>query len=130
MLPLGLVLFLWRGKFQPESKDDAPSLKEVFAKFDYLGVLVFGAAVVTLLLGLQFGGAVYTWSNWRTIVSLTVAGCLYLLFGIVQWWKGTNALVPWGIISNRTMFFSMAYSATLDGAYFILTYGVRTLIAV
>jgi hypothetical protein len=93
--------------------------KEVFTKFDYIGVLVFAAAVITLLLGLQLG-AVYTWST-----SLAMAGFLYLVFSLVQWWKGADALVPWGIISNRTMFFSMAYSATLDGAYFILAYGVR-----
>jgi len=118
------VLFLWRGKFVPESRDDKPPLKEVLANFDYPGMIVFAAAIVALLLGLQFGSTSYSWSDGRTIASLTVAGVLSLIFVAIEWGKGNNAIVPRRIIRNRVVSLSSIYTSTLDGAYFVMTYQV------
>jgi MFS family permease len=119
------VLILWRGHFTLELKDRNASLAKVLARVDYLGILVFIAAVVMLLLGFQFGGSSYSWSDKRTVASLTVAGALALIFSAIQWWKGSNALVPKNILGMRVVLLSSLYSAALDGAYFILAYQVR-----
>ena len=108
----------------PGSRDDKPPLKEILVKFDYPGIAVFAAGVVALLLGLQFGGSSYSWSGGRTIASLTVAGALFLIFAAIEWWKGSDALVPGKIIGNRVVSLSSIYTSTLDGAYFILVYQV------
>ena len=118
------VLLLWKGSFIPDSGDDKPRVKEILRKFDYPGILIFAAAVVALLLGLQYGGSSYSWSDGRTISSLTVAGMLFLVFTAVEFWKGSEAIVPVEIIRNRVVSLSTIYTATLDGAYFIMTYQV------
>jgi hypothetical protein len=124
---LAPVLFFWKGKFLPPSKDDTPTAREVFAKLDYHGIVVFTAAVVALLLGLQFGGLTYKWSDRRTVASLVVAGVLFIVFSAIEWWKGDNAILPGKIIGSRVVCLASIYTATLDGAYFILTYQVRIL---
>ena len=118
------VLIIWRGRILPGSRNEKPSPKEVLLTFDYSGMAVFAAGIVALLLGLQFGGSTYSWSDGRTIASLTVAGVLSLMFVAIEWWEGDNAIVPGEVIGNRTVSLSSIYSATLDGAYFILTYQV------
>ena len=102
-------------------RDDKPSLKKVLVKFHYPGIAVFAAAVVALLLGLQFGGSSYLWSDGRTIASLTVAGVLFLIFATIESWKGSDAIVPGKIIGNRVGSLSSIYISTLDGAHLILT---------
>ncbi|KAK3174858.1 hypothetical protein OEA41_002104 [Lepraria neglecta] len=104
--------------------DYKSSLKEVLVKFDYPGIAVFAAAVVALLLGLQFGGSSYSWSDGRTIASLTIAGVLFLISAAIESWKGSDAIVPGKIIGNRVVSLSSIYTSTLDGAYFILTYQI------
>lgn len=103
------------------SRDDKPSLKKVLVKFDYPGIAVFAAAIVALLLGLQFGGSSYSWSDGRTIALLTVAGVLFLIFVAIESWKGSNAIVPGKIIGNRVVSLSSIYTSTLDRAHLILT---------
>ena len=122
------ILFLWRGEFLPDSRGDRPSIKEVLVKFDYLGFLVFAAAVVALLLGLQFGGSRYSWSDKRTISSLAIASILFLAFAATEWWKGSDAILPALIIRKRVVWLSLISTATLDGAYFILVYQVFRLL--
>ena len=92
--------------------------------FDYLGVCSFAGFIVALLLGLQFGGSSYSWSDRRTIACLSVASVLSISFAIIEWRRGNNALVPMNIISNKVVNLSPFYNFMLDGAYFVLTYQV------
>lgn len=106
------------------SKDGKPTTREVFAKFDYPGIIAFTAAIVTLLLGLQFGGSSYKWSDRRTIASLSVSGILFVSFFLLEWWQGDNAILPSKILGTRVVALASVYTATLDGAYFVLMYQV------
>lgn len=118
------VLYLWKGTFLPVSKDDKPSMKKIMVRFDYLGIVLFAAAVIALLLALQFGGSSYSWSDGRTIASLTTSGVFFLAFAAVEWWKGSDAMVPGKVIGKTVVSFSLIFTATLDGSYFTLTYQV------
>ncbi|TGO24600.1 hypothetical protein BPAE_0099g00360 [Botrytis paeoniae] len=117
---LAPVLFLWKGKFVHPSKNGKPTTREVFAKFDYPGIIAFTAAIVALLLGLQFGGSSYKWSDRRTIVS----GVLFVSFFLLEWWQGDNAILPSKILGTRVVALASVYTATLDGAYFVLMYQI------
>jgi MFS family permease len=118
------ILVLWRGKFLSALDDGQSSTKIALLKFDYLGILSFAAAIVALLLGLQLGSSNQSWSDGRTIAVLTLAIVLMLIFAAVEWWKGDNAILPKGIAGERVVLLSSIYTATLDGAYFVLAYQV------
>jgi len=118
------ILYLWRNKFKPQTGDDRTPVRKVLAELDYAGIVAFAAAAVTLILALQFGGATYTWSDRRTIASLTTSGVLFIIFAAIQWWKGDDAILPGRVIGTRVMIISSIYSATLDGAFFILVYQI------
>lgn len=92
---------------------------------DYPGIVIFAAAIIALLLGLQFGGSTYTWSDRRTIACLVVTGVLALILVLVEWRKGDKAIIPANVLCKREVSLSCLYTVGVDGAYFILTYQVR-----
>ena len=47
----------------PEVDDDRSPIKTALLKLDYIGMVIFAAATVALLLALQFGGYFYRWKN-------------------------------------------------------------------
>ncbi|PQE20372.1 major facilitator superfamily transporter protein [Rutstroemia sp. NJR-2017a BBW] len=86
-------------------------------------MVVFTAAVVALLLGLQFGGSTYSWSDRRTVASLTVGGVIFVLFAAIEWWKGGNAILPGNIIRSRVvpLWFQAIYGLSArDSSYRII----------
>ena len=118
------VLYIWKGTFFVTSEDKKSSMKSVLMTFDYVGFLCSSAAIVALLLGLQFGGSSYSWSDGRTIACIVIAGVLTLMFITVEWRKGHDALVPGSVLGTRVVSLSCLYTTTMDGALFILTYQV------
>jgi hypothetical protein len=126
------VIFLWRKRLtqKPKHKKDAqniPSPYQSLANIDHIGIVVFAGAVTSLLLGLQYGGSVYSWSDGRTIACLVIGVALSLGLLLIEWWKGDDAIVPPQAIRDRVVVLTSIFTATLDGAYFVVTYQVRTL---
>lgn len=76
-------------------------LKQSLTKFDVWGISTFAAAIVCLLLALQFGGPNNQWSDARTIGTLTLAPFFFIAFALVQYWKKKDALLPQSVIVNR-----------------------------
>ncbi|QKX56011.1 uncharacterized protein TRUGW13939_03110 [Talaromyces rugulosus] len=60
----------------------------------------------------------------RTIACLVIGIALSLSFMLVEWWKGDYATVPPKVIKDRVVILSSVFTATLDGAYFVVTYQV------
>ncbi|KAL9611894.1 MAG: hypothetical protein Q9167_003475 [Letrouitia subvulpina] len=75
-----------------------------------------------LLLALQLGGSIYTWSNARSITPLAIAGVLFVTFLLIQRWKGDTAMLPPRIAKLRVVYICAIYSGTLDAAYFVMVY--------
>lgn len=128
---IGPVIILWRKRLtkMPKHKKDAQKISTLYqslANIDYIGIVVFAGAVTSLLLGLQYGGSVYSWSDRRTIACLVIGIALSLGFVLVEWWKGDDAIVPPKVIRDRVVILSSVFTATLDGAYFVVTYQVRS----
>lgn len=94
---------------------------------DYLGMLTIVPSVVSLLLALQLGGSVFTWSDARAIVPIAVAAVLLVVFVLIQRWKGDSAMLPPRIAKLRAVIVSATYSATLDAGYLVMVYCVSTL---
>lgn len=120
------VLLIWKGRFMPEVDDDRPPIKTALLKLDYIRMVISAATTTALLLALQFGGSTYTWSDGRTIASITTRLALFFVFVIFERFKGNDALVPNMIAWTRVVMLSSIYTSTLDGAYFILVYQICT----
>jgi MFS family permease len=60
------------------------SLKERIKNYDFVGSLLFVGFVMSLVMAVNFGGALYAWDNGRTIALFVVAGCLLIVFAVQQ----------------------------------------------
>lgn len=90
---------------------------------DPLGLVLFIAAIVSLILGLQFSGA-SGWSDPKVITLLVLFGVFILAFAAVQVWLQERATLPPRIITKRQVIACSLYAMTLDGAYFVVIYYV------
>ncbi|KAI9654953.1 MAG: hypothetical protein M1821_005706 [Bathelium mastoideum] len=52
--------------------------------FDFLGALLSIGAIMSLVMGINFGGALYNWSSGQEIALFVVAGLLFVVFAIQQ----------------------------------------------
>jgi MFS family permease len=100
-------------------------LKEIFARVDYVGIMIFCASLASLLIGLTWGGTTYAWSSGTIIATLT-CGCIGLvIFGLWEW-KGKSD----GIFDHRLMqgpnFPILLFVCLIDG---MLLLGVNVLYA-
>ncbi|KAK8053072.1 hypothetical protein PG996_012373 [Apiospora saccharicola] len=94
---LPVMFFLLRIKHIPHALSDA------VVKVDWVGNTVFIGSIISLLIGLTFGGTVHSWSSWRTIVPIVV-GCVgwACFHGYEYLNRKANPCVPPHIFSNRT----------------------------
>ena len=127
-LPCGAVVFVLLVVFlhiPPEMlKRDSTTWKEKATQMDPVGTFFFLPCIVCLLLALQWGGVTYNWSNARVVVLLVLAGVLFVVFVIVQWWKGDNATVPGRFFVNRSIiagsWFGFCNGAALQTLFYFL----------
>ena len=91
-------------------------------RIDWIGIILLIPAVVCLLLALQWGGAVYPWSNARIIALFVLSGLLAIAFGALQYRKGDKAIVPPRIITQRSIAAAAWYAFFNGAAFFALIY--------
>ncbi|KAI0435794.1 MFS general substrate transporter [Xylaria telfairii] len=84
-------------------KHHAPQWKDVITRVDWIGNLVFIASISSLLIGLTFGGTVYPWSSWRSIVPIVLGVAGWASFHAYEYYiKDANPCLPPHIFGNRT----------------------------
>ena len=125
-LPFGLVtaisvMFCLSSKDGRKPGFDLP-LREKAKQLDAIGLLVFIPCIVTFLLVLTWGGALYPWSNWRIILLFVIAGVTLVAFAGVQYWQGDKATVPFSVIKQRTVWASAVYAFFLFGGFLAFNY--------
>ncbi|KAK0621982.1 major facilitator superfamily domain-containing protein [Bombardia bombarda] len=99
------------------------TFRETISQMDLPGTAVLVPGIVCLILALQWGGAVYDWSDFRVLVPLVAAGVLLgLVFVGIQVWRGDYATVPPRIISQRSVACSTVYVFCAGGALNVLQY--------
>jgi EmrB/QacA subfamily drug resistance transporter len=69
-------------------------------RVDFLGALTGAAATACLLLGLTWGGAIYSWNSARVIGIFSAAGVLYLAFLVAERFA-KEPLLPLDLFRNR-----------------------------
>jgi hypothetical protein len=74
-------------------------------RVDWIGTILFIAATTGLLIPLTWGGVIYEWSSWRTLVPLII--CAFGLVGFVvyeEWLErsGGEPVIRLEVMKNRT----------------------------
>jgi MFS family permease len=93
---------------------------QVINRFDPFGVVVLLGAITSLILALQWGGAVYPWNSPRVIAVFIVFGVLMIIWTILQWYQGDEATMPFSIITQRTVWSSVCYTLLLGASFGVL----------
>ncbi|KAJ4350384.1 uncharacterized protein N0V89_009005 [Didymosphaeria variabile] len=121
-LPIGAatasVLFLF---FRPPTrKAELDPLTDRIARLDLIGAALFIPAVIMLLMALQWGGLTYPWSSGRIVGLLVGGGVLVLIFGLWQWHKGKEAMIPPPIFLQRSVFWACLTAMSSMGTMVML----------
>lgn len=126
-LPFGAVTAVFMVFFftSPTRKVTAKSgwLQKI-EQMDLLGTAFFLPGIICMLLALQWGGAKYSWGNYRVIILFVFfALCIGAFIGI-QIWKKENATVPPRIFVKRSVWAGAWFGGFLGGAFFVLVFYV------
>ena len=110
----------------PKSKkeEDAHNtpLLEKLLQMDLLGSATILAALVCLLLALQWGGVTKAWSSSEVIGTLVGFGLLLIAFIGVESWLGDRALLVPHILGKRVVYVGSMFGFCIGGAFFVLLY--------
>ncbi|MCJ1283719.1 hypothetical protein MMC26_003050 [Xylographa opegraphella] len=117
-----VYFFLIKG-FQPQP--DVPRLQKL-KTFDWLGILLYTAAYTTLLLALTFGGPIWLWNDYRTIICLVFFGVTLIAFIISQAFPPfspkANRIFPTFLLHSRSMILLYILTACSGAAIFVPIY--------
>lgn len=68
-------------------------------------MVLFIAATTGFLIPITWGGVMYPWNHWRTLVPLIVCGVGLIVFVIYEEWitrKGYEPMIRLSVFKNRT----------------------------
>ncbi|KXG52472.1 Major facilitator superfamily domain, general substrate transporter [Penicillium griseofulvum] len=123
-LPFGVLTGLVILLFFKDSTAPKPEISRLgqLKRMDPLGLLAFIPAIVSLLLGLQWGGTKYRWNNPRIIALFVLFGIFSSVWCIIQIWKQDDATVPPRLLKNRNVLGAVIHATFLGGSFFVFGY--------
>ncbi|OPB37678.1 MFS siderophore iron transporter [Trichoderma guizhouense] len=90
------------------------SLSDKLRRIDYIGSIIFIGSTTAFLIPLTWGGVVYSWHSWRTLVPLIIGGAGCGVFVVYEAYFALAPIIPIGLFKNRTTSLSFV-SAGLSG---------------
>ena len=106
-----LILFLRIRSAEGEHR--ALSFKTKLASMDLIGTVLFLGAICCLVLALQWGGQTQPWRSSQIIGLLIGFGLMTIVFVLVQYERGENALIPPLVLRQRSILIGQ-YSCSLS----------------
>ncbi|MCJ1385149.1 hypothetical protein MMC17_008268 [Xylographa soralifera] len=86
------------------------SLKEKLHEIDYVGSVIFIASTTSFLIAVTWGGVMFSWSSWHTLVPLLLGLFGLVLFVLYDAKLAAHTLLPLGLFKNIST--SIAYFLT------------------
>ncbi|GAM37298.1 hypothetical protein TCE0_023r07110 [Talaromyces pinophilus] len=71
------------------------------ASLDWIGLVLFAIGITVFALPLSWGGAMYPWSSWRTIVPLVIGIVVLTVFAVYEA-RPAHPVFPYRIFRSRT----------------------------
>lgn len=104
--------------FNPPRKDIVSrlTLREKMQKLDLIGCALFMPSIVMIILAVQWGGVRYAWRSATTIGLICGFAVLITMFLAWEYHKGEEAMIPYSILLNRSIFLSCLFSFLSFGA--------------
>ncbi|KAL4931818.1 major facilitator superfamily domain-containing protein [Aspergillus undulatus] len=93
---LGIPVFL-------KLRHDPISLREKLRQVDYAGAILFTASLTSFLIPLSWGGVMYDWNSWRTLVPLILGGVGMVAFTVFECYVSARPLIPMAIFRTPTI---------------------------
>ena len=115
-LPIGavvivIILFIFKSpKGSVSEEAHNASYQEKLLQMDLIGASLILAAVVCLLLALQWGGVTIAWKSSEVIGTFVGFGLITIAFLVEQWWQGSRALLIPRILKKRVIWSGAAFS--------------------
>jgi hypothetical protein len=78
------------------------SIRDLLVAIDLLGGILILSMAVCLVLAFQWGGNHLPWSSPTIIALFCVFGAIMCFFLFWERYKGTDAIVPLGVLRNRS----------------------------
>ncbi|KAH8803437.1 major facilitator superfamily domain-containing protein [Xylogone sp. PMI_703] len=123
-LPIGVVTAVALiGLFHPPIRpSEQKPIAQRIKRLDLLGAFLFTPSIIMLLIALQWGGHDYAWNSATIIGLFCGSGGLFLVFLAWQLYKGDSAMVPFKLLSRRTIVASSLTSMCVFGSLFVIIY--------
>ena len=87
------------------------TLGKKIKQFDIPGMVIIVASLICFILALQWGGAIYPWSDSRVIALLVVFGVLFFAFVTSQIFLFDSQTLPSQILKHRSVWAAALFAA-------------------
>ena len=114
---LGIALLLTPSFMKLKSPKQSFKLK--WARIDWLGILFFFFGTTCFIIAITWGGSVYPWTSWPTLLPLIVGIAVLVLFGLYES-RPSDPIVPHRMFATRTRA-TVLFNAFLHG---VLLYSI------
>lgn len=91
-------------------------------RIDPIGIFFFIPSMVSLILALQWGGSIYSWSNPKIIGLLVTFSILFVSFVVVEVLTPETAMAPTRVVLNRSVASSLTFMFLLSGGLMSIIY--------
>lgn len=78
------------------------SLMEKLRRIDYVGTALFVGSIASFLIPLTWGGVLYDWASWHTLVPLIIGAVGLAVFTYYEYRFASDPIIPPAIFQNRT----------------------------
>ncbi|RMZ85099.1 hypothetical protein DV738_g70, partial [Chaetothyriales sp. CBS 135597] len=78
------------------------SIVSKLMRVDWIGTVIFVGSSVSFLVPLTWGGVMYPWSSWRTLVPLLIGAAGLACFVLYEKFLAPQPSIPLSIFANRT----------------------------
>jgi hypothetical protein len=91
-------------------------------RFDWLGAVIFIASTVSFMVPMTWGGVMYSWSSWHTLVPLLIGAVGVLGFGIYEYRRYIRAFDSEGNFLDGDNVEPMIRFSIFNNATMLITY--------
>lgn len=124
-LPIGactIIICVLLVQAPPEPSVFSSNIKEKLKQFNLPGTVLMVAGLVCLLLGLQWGGGIYSWSSGRVVALFVLSGVLLVAFAAAEFWNvfSKAKTLPGTITKSRDVWLAASYAMGLTGGIYVV----------
>ena len=121
-----VYIFILPG-FDPRGQQ---TISSRFREFDYPGAILSVASLVCIIMAINFGGTLYAWNSWETILLFVLAGIIALVFAAQQsrpfLTKAAYRVFPVAFLKNKEAVLLFLLMSVCNAGGFIPVYYIPT----